>query len=777
MMPTPVPTELSESTTSTSGGLGLGTVAVALIGLAIAVVLFIPVAKFIRVNCSKHPPDLGALGSSAKYDECRGQSYGFIFFATVFNATALVAAVLAASEDVDVVAEFAVAYVYTKKGDLAVGLLGYVFVDSDDNPQEFYAFDDSLPRDDEIDYDYDWRGDCDDAGAAAYGMLVPIILVKLLSCFLVYKRVDPAADAACYKWLAVVVDAAGAVLILAMLLDFSMSCLSKLPSKGDSIFLPVDDDATLIDDISTRDVSRSLPFVCFYLLIFAGILNILTAFIHLRIPTWGAELYSDREQRKQERAKAQLHKKRVQLEKQLKEEQAAVEADDQVATWLAVLRTDQTRDTARMRCDSITVRTIAKALWTNRSLTAIDLSRNGLSDFAGSQVARVLKRNRHLRKIELNENSLGPRTCLAFGVSLKLNSTLECLELESNPLAKDGADASGVVALAKALETNTALTAISLWRCNVGHAAGADLAKALLDNDSITSLDVGNNGFYGSDLRIIADKLEANRQRADDIQREKAAVDVCETLPEPAAGIVSWVGCGPVVYVGSLYLVHEVQLWVRRLEGVYDKDHDGKIDEDTRVGRALARWEVRLLIWATVMFAPLVSLDGAGTALQRYVEDISGRADLVVTLFGSVLKVRRTYMVTLQAISYALKGVLRTISSKSPLATWLAIFPATARPMGLVNPRLVDVVVGLATNPSRELSRLFGSLRARDEKQQPSPPPGSIPFGASLAILLAWLLVGVLLNVDVTISLQDTIKSAIKTLFVKSAIDAAIPDL
>lgn len=272
-LPTPSPTFLLETD---SGGLGLGPGAVAGIGILIAVVVCCPL---IYCLTRAQSTDLGAVGASAKYDECRGQLYGFIFFSTVFNAVALIVAILAASDDAELVADIAFAVVKTARGQLAIGMLGYVHKQGSETT--YYKFDE-LP-DDEIDYDYDWRSKCESAGEAAYGMLVPIVLVKLLSAFLVYKRVEPTTDAACYKWTATLVEFCAAVLILATLLNFSLDCLSQLPEAGDDIILP--------DETDTSNVSLRIPAVSFFLLIIAGLLNLIMSFCHLRIPTWGAELH------------------------------------------------------------------------------------------------------------------------------------------------------------------------------------------------------------------------------------------------------------------------------------------------------------------------------------------------------------------------------------------------------------------------------------------------------------------------------------------------------
>merc|ERR1719313_655279 len=114
------------------------------------------------------------------------------------------------------------------------------------------------------------------------------------------------------------------------------------------------------------------------------------------------------EKRARAKKQAGLQRKRMIMERQLKEEQDAVAKDKQIELWLVNLRQDNTESSARIDVNSIAARALAKAMWNNESLTSLDLCRNHLSDFAGSCVARMLRRNDALKKLELDENELGP---------------------------------------------------------------------------------------------------------------------------------------------------------------------------------------------------------------------------------------------------------------------------------------------------------------------------------------------------------------------------------
>jgi hypothetical protein len=137
-----------------------------------------------------------------------------------------------------------------------------------------------------------------------------------------------------------------------------------------------------------------------------------------------------REKKEQAVKQAGLQRRRAQLEKQLIEEKQEVAKDPKMESWLGLIKRNSTPTTARIHTNSITARALAKAMWTNTSLTSLDLTRCGLDDFAGAYIAKLLKRNKALIKLELDANELGPQASLAFAEALTVNSTLQHLSLE-----------------------------------------------------------------------------------------------------------------------------------------------------------------------------------------------------------------------------------------------------------------------------------------------------------------------------------------------------------
>ena len=136
--------------------------------------------------------------------------------------------------------------------------------------------------------------------------------------------------------------------------------------------------------------------------------------------------------------------------------------------WADLIKENKTPPAATLELDDVLCRAISKLVMDNRSLTSLDLSRNGLTDNSGVYIARMLGENSSLIKLELEANSLGPKTAAALGDALSRNDSLVYLNLEGNPLTgqfaqehtiNGRAEFDGVQSLALTLSQNHTLTA------------------------------------------------------------------------------------------------------------------------------------------------------------------------------------------------------------------------------------------------------------------------------------------------------------------------------
>lgn len=248
-----------------------------------------------------------------------------------------------------------------------------------------------------------------------------------------------------------------------------------------------------------------------------------------------AELEEVKARRKEARRRAArqagLQRRRVLMERMLQEEQDELSHNYQIGMMVDLIKDNMVGPSIRVDINSVSGRSLAKALWLNTSITCLDLSSNGINDHCGSYLARILKKNNTLVKLELDNNQLGPETCRAFGESLRVNKSLVYLSLDSNPLTLTSSNPSvkpslnGFLSMADAFKFNKTLRTLNLWRTHITAAGGTALANSLEANNTILFCDVGYAGLDLIDVKRIADKMDKNlagyeineRRRRDDV--------------------------------------------------------------------------------------------------------------------------------------------------------------------------------------------------------------------------------------------------------------------
>lgn len=248
-----------------------------------------------------------------------------------------------------------------------------------------------------------------------------------------------------------------------------------------------------------------------------------------------AERAARLQQRLQLAAKSYLretvHRRRLERERELREEVNAVAQSPQLDVWLELLALppDSSSTTVRpshatLRLTGVGTRVLCKPLAFNHSLHSLTLSRNGLDDMAGQCLANMLRRNTSLRRLELESNGLGPVTARALADALTVNASLQFLSLESNPLTDDEKDFSGVAALGRMLASNAALRTLNLWRTRLGTDGGRQLGLGLERNTALVCLDIGNNRIAAGDAVLIDQRLRRNRTTFEAREEKKLAL-------------------------------------------------------------------------------------------------------------------------------------------------------------------------------------------------------------------------------------------------------------
>lgn len=229
-----------------------------------------------------------------------------------------------------------------------------------------------------------------------------------------------------------------------------------------------------------------------------------------------------RRREKQRKAAQQLglQRRRMLMEKTLQEEQDELAKNHQIGLMVEHIKDNMTTPALRIEVNSVSARSLAKAMWVNDSITCLDLSSLDLNDHAGCYLARILKHNHTLKKIELDNNKLGSKTCQAFGESLITNTSLKYLSLDSNQIVTYQ-DLNGVKALAEAIRSNNTLTSLNLWRCGINIAGGGILAGGIEDNDTLLFCDIGHNNIEMADVKRVVEKLDANLAAYEKAERQR----------------------------------------------------------------------------------------------------------------------------------------------------------------------------------------------------------------------------------------------------------------
>ncbi len=196
-----------------------------------------------------------------------------------------------------------------------------------------------------------------------------------------------------------------------------------------------------------------------------------------------------------EAEQAMIRRRKALLEIEIAEEKREIDENQRVNEWFRLIQNRCSPTQCRIEVNNISVRTLARLLWSDDLILSLDVSNMNLSDNSGAYLARILKNNRSIVKLEMNENCLGYKTCVSLADSLvgtTSNTVLKFLSIGSNPLTAKNGKAS-IEALVTIIRENTSLRHLGLWRCNIGIEGGREICEAILSNECLTCIDLGYN--------------------------------------------------------------------------------------------------------------------------------------------------------------------------------------------------------------------------------------------------------------------------------------------
>ena len=137
--------------------------------------------------------------------------------------------------------------------------------------------------------------------------------------------------------------------------------------------------------------------------------------------------------------------------------------------------------------------------------TKVDLSYNNIGDDGAIALAEALENNTALEELSVGNNIIGDTGATALAEALETNIALKTLWLYSNNIGDNGA-----IALANALTINTVLAELYLSENKIGDTGAIALAKALETNTALTWLGLRMNFIRRKGKTALRNMLENN---------------------------------------------------------------------------------------------------------------------------------------------------------------------------------------------------------------------------------------------------------------------------
>lgn len=163
------------------------------------------------------------------------------------------------------------------------------------------------------------------------------------------------------------------------------------------------------------------------------------------------------------------------------------QAGEVLSTFLKRSRSIASLDLSNNSLGDRCAQAVGQGLIHNSTLTSLDLGHNSISREGGHHIAHALRTNKVLEELLLQGNSLGPHGADHFARALKQNKVLTKLDLSLNGLGPEGGEALGPLIL------DSVLTSLLLAGNSMGFPAVQYLMDTLVQNDTLTVLDVSSN--------------------------------------------------------------------------------------------------------------------------------------------------------------------------------------------------------------------------------------------------------------------------------------------
>ncbi|MBK4734163.1 leucine-rich repeat domain-containing protein [Noviherbaspirillum pedocola] len=186
----------------------------------------------------------------------------------------------------------------------------------------------------------------------------------------------------------------------------------------------------------------------------------------------------------------------------------------------------QTLEVLSNPMDQASAEALAETLKGNGTLDELTLRSCGIDEPMLAPLCEALKSNSRLTRLNLRENAFGDKGLSALSEALLVNKMLLSLDVnksfpgECDPCFFD----AGMVAVVKALRSNTTLTEIRLGSVEMEVATRSGLLSAVRDNKVVQVIGFHDMHFPQQDLQLLKSLLADNAACAELEKRRPAAM-------------------------------------------------------------------------------------------------------------------------------------------------------------------------------------------------------------------------------------------------------------
>lgn len=165
----------------------------------------------------------------------------------------------------------------------------------------------------------------------------------------------------------------------------------------------------------------------------------------------------------------------------------------------------QNKTLRRLELSKCGIRSMEGCLFSNNTVTELDLCENSITSSGFEDLCKSLKGNTALTKLDISHNVLDNLPMNLLGELLSVNSSLETLYLSYNYIGDEA-----FAPIANSLLVNTTLSTLKLDNNRLGPISGMRIGTILSVNSSLTSLDIFANPFKNMGCFSIAKGLSEN---------------------------------------------------------------------------------------------------------------------------------------------------------------------------------------------------------------------------------------------------------------------------